>query len=326
MIVNRLALLALGCLTLTVTNYAQGAEPECLPKRTVAVPLPTDVGYFLDGPDLTDTTPAIGLHGNQVALSPERRKFCARTDHDILNPMRMNPATEGAIAFRNPSGPLHTGSCWSHTRFQRSIAYLGNFQPELPKPTEQQAAKIISDLISMNKVVPIPGFANVNEFTRAYQEQLSSALGNWYARCLFTGDCAHRAGDASSEDQSSLRNRMDHLSNRMFSHPQMIFLRMKGKAMGWTDSHSWLLLNITPLRAKPEADNPLAGLTKTGYVLTIVDPNYPSLLQTVSYSYGDTSLRLDGDVLLPHEDYDDDLTDFDDALTKYCVPPRPKKK
>lgn len=87
-------------------------------------------------------------------------------------------SSNNRLAFPNPPGPRNTGLCWWHTQMQRNAYYLADFQPEKPRLRADYYKKAICDLSRGNRVVAIPGFKNLYEFSKAYEEDFVQILAD----------------------------------------------------------------------------------------------------------------------------------------------------
>lgn len=276
-------------------------------------PLRTDTGWFHDAQFLRDTLVAEGI-------AIDRQNFCAAGlgvgRRRLLNDGRM------LMAFGNPDGMFKTGLCWMHSRFQRNTAYLADFHPERPKPTEAQVDVIVNKLARGEEVVPIPGFWNMYEFSKLYQEKITSVLNRLGVECVANGDCAKRIGDRSSASSAEdMRSRMDALYSRFIGHQDVLFARIELSKFGPLYSHSILVVNVEPIR--PVTGNPLALMTGiAGYFLWVIDSNDPNQVRILEYRPGDTSLKYQWNGkpynMMMYPDYEEDLNSFKTAIANYC--------
>ncbi|MGK5087603.1 hypothetical protein WDW86_08600 [Bdellovibrionota bacterium FG-2] len=102
--------------------------------------------------------------------------FCARTLNDIKQAAQ-DPAMR--LSFSNQGGAFSSGVCWWLSRFQRAALYLARFYPELPKPTADEARKLIRRLAQMNEVVEIPGYRNIFDFSCDFSTLIQRRLERW---------------------------------------------------------------------------------------------------------------------------------------------------
>lgn len=88
--------------------------------------------------------------------------------------------SDNRLAFVNGAhGIAGGGVCWWHNRIQRAALYLAVFRPEKAKPSRQKALQIIEQLKSMDRVIEIPGYANLREFSADYSREMIASLENW---------------------------------------------------------------------------------------------------------------------------------------------------
>lgn len=296
-----------------------------------------DASYFTDADDLK--APA-GLDGKGVSpkLPAAKAGFCSRNESDIAGALTDSSDAKGKLAFTNPDGlwkavdkKLGTnifggGACWWDSRFQRSAAYLANYQPDKPKPTPAQARRLIDRLISMDSVVEIPGYANLNDFSRDYQDEISTAFNKWMLRDWLA---LHAAGeqpfDVSSEKPGVLQARMEAMYDRLLQKPQILFWRVHQDTVGAFDSHALLVTKMEPIHGSPVAGNPLAAYRVVGYQMKVIDSNDPANVNTINFYDGDPNMHYcdtwgDCSNLVPNIDWDSDLNKIDDAVAAYCRP------
>ena len=280
--------------------------------QTDTHPTPQDVAWFTDAEQYTRGVPVV----DAPTRSPKKHRFCDRSLADLTRNMGKF-FSEGLLNQTNPDGDFKTGLCWFHTRFQRSATYLADYHPELPKPTDNEAQAIIDKIAAGEQVVTVPGFADLDAFSKAHWGKIERKLNTKAYGCIANGDCAKRLGDRSRTSPNDLKARMTNLYDRMLNDPQILFLRIKPANTQILMSHSLLVLGMEPIRAKAFPGNPLSGLTAIGYRLRIQDPNKSSP-EYVNYTFGDTALKDADTTFVPNEDFDDELVDFKKAITSFC--------
>lgn len=122
------------------------------------------------------SSPSYAITPGQAATS--KTEFCEnRKSTDYFTSLAYN--TENLLAFKNRGGLLNKGVCWWHNLFQRSAIYLAVFKPEQPKPDVVLARKIIHALAAGRRVVEIPGYKNMSEFSKDWQKEIQRKLEAW---------------------------------------------------------------------------------------------------------------------------------------------------
>lgn len=285
-----------------------------------------DASYFSDSEELA-LPPVAGRLG-QVAK--HKQDFCKRSHHEVSRRVLSDPLGS-TLAFYNPDGTFNTGLCWLHTRFQRAANYLGDFKPELPKPTRENALKIIETIADGDEVVEIPGFKNLHEFSAAYKKEMTSQLNQMATKELFNLNLADRFGDRSRFSSDEFSATMDDIYDRQINNPHLMFLRERAAHYPTPfHSHSLLLFKMVPLS---DGKSPFGTLNASaGYRLTVLDPNSPNEIFELVYRRGATQLRycLKGENIHPqtrkrrcrdvtlYVDYEEDMKPIERAITSYC--------
>lgn len=208
-------------------------------------------------------------------LSFAKTKFCEErlTDKNAIQKMLYN--SQNSLSFYNQGGLFGGGTCWWHSRFTRAAAYLAVFDPSLPRPTDEEAKKIINHIRKRKGVIVVPGFRNLYEFSYAYGQEILNKLEDWQrsdALMKFNWlNGMFAEGDYAAEKFS---RRMDDLYQRV-QNGEVVYqmLQMPGIA-----AHSWLVVGMQP--------------TSDGYVIEAIDSNMPQEITRVTYRRGMESLIL----------------------------------
>lgn len=102
-----------------------------------------------------------------AATSPEEfRENAGRLGY--VRALAANPPegpNPNLIAFGNEGGILGMGVCWWHSRFTRAALYLAWFDPGGERPDARGARSMIAAVMAADRVVRIPGYANLREFS-----------------------------------------------------------------------------------------------------------------------------------------------------------------
>jgi hypothetical protein len=177
------------------------------------------------------------------------------------------------IAFENDGGMLGGGVCWWHSRLQRAFWYLASFDPVLPRPSELQVRKLIQALVRRNQKVVIPGFADVQSFTEAYQEVIQRQLDLWQIRDGFINQAWVRGlSGRAILDPIKMQRHMDALYSKFLKasrHAEILWVMLQ---MEGITSHSSLLTSMVPVDG--------------GYDLEMVDSNFPDTFVKYQFRSG----------------------------------------
>jgi hypothetical protein len=166
--------------------------------------------------------------------------------------------------------------CWWHSRFTRNAAYIVRFRPDLVAPTAAEAKKIIKDIRNAKKIVEVPGFANLYDFSRSHDELILRELEAWQRKDGFVNQqwVAGLSGSSNIKPEA-LERRMDEL----FARVQMGEVVYQKLQMPGITAHAWLVLGMTQ--------------TSNGYRLLVLDSNTYSP-DTYYYEKGMTSFGYHG--------------------------------
>jgi len=208
------------------------------------------------------------------------------------------------MGFSNDGGILDKGTCWWHSRFERSAAYLAVFRPDLPKPNASQIEAIVAGIIN-HQFVTVPGYIGLFDFTNENHTVVQRALNQWQlseaARGLNTLFLSHQMRG------KKLWKRMNYIFNEFAKKHAMLFLEINMKGFG---AHSLLVHDIIR--------------RGDGYGLRVSDSNFQGQILEIEYAKGDRSLRLivDGhDVygaFIPYLDESRELARIDTVYASLC--------
>ena len=206
------------------------------------------------------------------------------------------------IAFHNSGGLKGGGVCWWHSRLQRSVIYLAEFAPYLPKPTSSQALTIVKDLIDFKKVVTIPGYSSFYAFSRDHQAMIQNRLEAWQRYDGFVNQAWVLGISGKTTDTAQ----------NLSGHMDQIFQRYKKHGPGL-----WLLIQLPGI---PSHAHILVGMDaiNNGYQMHVIDSNSPAGMVTVTYHRGDTHLSQGNEPYIPYIAYNNDLKKISDALRAHC--------
>ena len=210
------------------------------------------------------------------------------------------------MGFKNHGGIGNGGTCWWHSRLQRSVVYLAEFNPALPKPSERKAREILHHLIRMDQTVVIPGYAGFREFSVDFQALIQKNLNAWQLEDGVLNQQWIRGLYGRSELPPEMMSaRLDRIHSKMLRRDPGLWLMAQ---MPGIVSHSLLLIGM-------EA-------TSDGYELKVIDSNRPSETRTLRYRNGERSLVLDGTPFVPYAGFQNDAFKIEESLQQTCDPER----
>ena len=212
--------------------------------------------------------------------------------------------SESRISFKNRGGLFKGGVCWWHSRLQRSSAYLADFKPDLPKPTQEQVKLIIRQLKAMSKIVIIPGFADFYSFTKAYESEVQNVLEIWQREDGFFNQQWVRGISGKYElPAPEMKIRMDTLHEQFLKSPHPIWIMAQIKGV---ESHSFLVLAMNPI--------------ENGYDLEVIDSNVPGQRKLFTYQVGQKFLKHPKDKysFVPYLGFQKDYQLIEASIEKQC--------
>ena len=144
-----------------------------------------------------------------------KENFCnKRAGVEGIQEILLNPRT--TLSFRNQGGLFGGGVCWWHSRFTRNAAYIVRFRPDLAAPTEAEAKKIIKSIRRAKKIVEVPGFDSLLDFSRRHGDLILRELEAWQRKDGFINQQWVAGLSGSSENKpEALERKMDDLFARI---------------------------------------------------------------------------------------------------------------
>lgn len=198
---------------------------------------------------------------------------------DYVRGLAANPPDSGInpnlLSFTNSGGLLGKGVCWWHSRFTRAALYLAFFLPDSPAPGRTRARRIISSLMKADRVVAIPGYTCLRDFSAEYERDIRKTLER---RQLLDGlvflAWVNGLAGASAADPCRMKSLMDRM-NAECASGGLVYVKFQTRGI---DAHS---LIITDCRSDRYG----------GYVIRCLDSNRPRE-EVLRYRVGYGSLKL----------------------------------
>ncbi len=225
-----------------------------------------------------------------------RENFC-----DISRSGGLGPFIEresNRLDFRNYGGMFDKGVCWWHSRFTRNATLLSNF---VAHGDEIDIQEIVKTIRKGKRVVTIPGYADLKEFSRIYEDEIQAEIEKWQRidglvrQQWVVGLWGRRRLPAKK-----LRHRMEYLYDYMQQgNIAYLMLQLKGFS-----SHGWLVSSMERF--------------DKGYKLTIIDSNYPDPVYYY-YRFGDTFFQRPGyGQFIPYLAKKDEMEKLKKARAEFC--------
>lgn len=201
------------------------------------------------------------------------------TDHRDVDFLRELPEERlNLMSFKNDGGVLDQGVCWWHSRFQRNLLYLAYFSPEKTIVPKNLIISLLNQIKKGESVVEIPGFSNVEDFTRYYQREIQKLLNQWQIiEGGLQGGWQRGVRGKTKVSKEELKLRMDELFHYVERKNKIAYTKLQIKGIV---AHSWLVHKMKEV--------------ETGYILSIIDSNNPQNVETYEYKNGDTSFFVKG--------------------------------
>lgn len=238
-----------------------------------------------------------------VGVSMSKSEFCSdREDRHYARELLQD--NENMLAFTNHGGLINGGVCWWHSRFTRNAAYLAIYRPELPRPSADEARRIIKEIRKGDNLVVIPGYANLKEFSSysAFASLIQDELERWQrGDGLIRQQWIVGLAGRSSTSAEKMKSIMDELYNYVEVQGNVAYQKLQ---LPGVVAHAWLVVGMEK--------------TRDGYDLTVVDSNYRNPY-TVSYYEGMTHLNYSGfGNFVPYLERERELSSVKRVIQKNC--------
>lgn len=229
---------------------------------------------------LLTTSTAFGVEATPAA----KAKFCQDRLSSPNGVQKIVGQRENQIWFTNQGGIFGSGVCWWHSRFTRAAAYLAQFDPSLPKPSEQEAKRIIHRLRGRKGITVIPGYKNLYEFSLAYGDEILGKLQAWQ-RTDGLLKAAWVKGMTRQVDipAEKLAEMMDQLYERV-SRGEVVYQMLQ---MPGIMAHSWLVIGMQKTADGynlETTDSNFNGTYVYRYSRNMKEFNYENILTFVPYT------------------------------------------
>jgi hypothetical protein len=238
------------------------------------------------------------------ALAVTSIEYCQHVqDPKYFKTLAYNPANHLSIV--NQGGLLDGGTCWWHSLFQRKSFYLAIFEPRLPKPTSDYTNYLINTLAWGEKTVVIPGYSDMNSFSRENWSKIQSLLDFWQdADGFLKQKWINSVAALPQLNPTLLRYMMDKIFDEVENKQNISWVLLK--AQGWgVESHAWLIVDMIKSR--------------NGYDISLIDSNYPLDMRNARYELGSKSIQTANyGPLVMYLGRTKDLAVFEKARREFC--------
>lgn len=248
-----------------------------------------------------------------ITLSEAREQFCQEAMKNRRHIrweyfLERAAITENRLSFENFYTKITRGACWWRSQWTRNAIHLAVFRPDLQKPTPFEAMLIIYRLKRGVRVTEIPGFANLWEFSVAYEAAIKVSLERWSVGSgIFLFEWLLALQGRPILGAEKLRTHLWKLYRDFRERPRMIYQMHHLTQF----RHAWILLDIQ--KAFNDVSFPI------GFDLTYLDSNYLQI-QHYRYHFGDEILDGDFGPFVPYTQHEEDFIFYARAIRSYCAP------
>jgi len=211
---------------------------------------------------------------------------------------------ESRMAFANHGGLFNGGVCWWHSRFQRKATYLTVMRPDLPKPSESIARKIIAAIKKSKSLVSIPGYASFSDFSRAYDREISNTLAAWQSgEGFFQFAWISGLSGSSRPGAAKMESLLEKIRSQVEDQKRISFVHLQ---MPGIVNHAWLVSSIAK--------------TSNGWNLRVVDSNFPDQTREIHYQKNEKAIYDEtyGVWLAPYLAEQDEIQNLEKVIAKEC--------
>ena len=200
-----------------------------------------------------------------TVMAETKKSFCS--DRSSSKSIKSNKFRSSQfLSFRNQGGLMNAGACWWHSRFQRNAIVLAKFSPQLRVPDEKGIKDIVKAIRKGKKVVEIPGFHNMRDFSYQNAGAIQRELDKWQkSDGILRQQWIVGLAGTSNTTASKLEKKMNELYQYVNVEGNIAYEKLQIKGI---DAHAWLVSDVVK--------------TSRGYDIKVLDSNYQ---RTEKYSY-----------------------------------------
>jgi len=203
-----------------------------------------------------------------------KARFCQERLGTDLSVQQLLQNNANLLGFTNHGGMMNGGVCWWHSRYTRNAAYTAQFRPDLPRPTDERTIKrIVMDIRKGKKIVVVPGFRNLQDFSRYHYAEIQNKLEDWQETDgILNFQWVAGLSGSSQVNEDQLSRKMDELFERV-SRGEVVYQKLQ---MPGIVAHAWLVVGMERVDGN-------------SYRLKVIDSNYNSIM-THTYRPGMKSM------------------------------------
>ncbi len=233
--------------------------------------------------------------------SQNENQFCIdRKDHGYYQKILLD--YQNTLAFRNQGGLINGGVWWWHSRFPRNATYLAIYKPNLPKPNAAEAKKIIKLIRKAEKIVIIPGYKNLYDFSYEYENEIQEELEDWQKASGTIGfQWIKGLAGSTKKNKDEFKKNMDELYKRVNLNKDIVYQKLQIEGIM---AHAWLVTRMDK--------------TQNGYLVYVIDSNYQGIMK-YQYKYGMESFSFSSyGEFMNYTNFDNELSELKKTVAKYC--------
>lgn len=227
---------------------------------------------------------SVAYAAESAADKTARAQFCDQRLSDTKSVQQLLKNHDNQMAFTNQGGIGGGGVCWWHSRYTRNAAYLVQFRPDLPRLRDEKAIKkLVGEIRKGKKIVVVPGFKNLREFSRVNYKEVLNKLEDWQETdgILHFQWLAGLSGNTKVKSDA-LEVKMNELYERI-QKGEVVYQKLQ---MPGITAHAWLVVGMEKV--------------SDGYLLEVLDSNSYRGPDVYKYTVGMESFRYYGDDFVPY--------------------------
>ncbi len=237
-------------------------------------------------------------------FASSKKEFC-HTRQSFRQQQRAFENPKNLIAFDNTGGLFNGGVCWWHSRFQRNAHYLVKFDLKKEKVKPRFYKKLIRKMIRGRKVLIIPGYANLNEFSKDYQRYIQRQLNKWQLKDGILKFAWIIGLTGKSHFKKGMKKKLEKLYNHVEIEENIAYAKFQ---LPGIESHAWLIYRMNKRKIQ---DN-------IYYDIHYIDSNYSNRPKVYTASESTESINKYGGGAL-HLEKKSEVKRLKRIVRNYCA-------
>lgn len=192
---------------------------------------------------------------------------------------------ENRLAFGNAAGGLGIGLCWWVARLQRHMTETLVFEggskhyTDCPLIPRNDLERLFARTLN-HQITHVQCFNNLHDFTLAHKNQLLRLVSDWQVQDTYNLHFILGLKGSPRIRPEKLAANIEEIYHLVKVRHQITYamLQLPGVA-----SHAWLVIDVVR--------------TNTGFILDVLDSNFPKHILRVEYKYGNGEISLPRDLV-----------------------------